>query len=338
MGKIHRTLLGYSNKRGLAVLHSFKDLESEDYRRQSTEIVNFSISTMNHALSCRSAEQLKSEYEELNFASELRPFYLEGIGMAAAISDNYLPKIVPFVKRNFLESLLETFDRKYHELILFGAGRGMAEVPDFNLYRLVNRYLPSMRWLIIDGYGFQKGFFAIAKDSSTYSVPSFKFPYFERAYVQGLSRCLGFYLADQPDLTANYVNRFKDAKAYDIWSGIGSAVAFLGAVEVNQFAEWVESDPEIKPYLAAGVALAARLLVPAGFDHDMLDAYSEKIWKIKSKDLASRVISLQEHLENTQMPDQSLYDEDTDYQNLRDIVLDEYASESYLQKFAGSIV
>lgn len=326
--------MGYKESRGLNVLYSFKDLSNENYRDLSSRIVDINIRSLNQALLLRCSKQLREAFNELSPNPELQPFFLEGIGMAAAISDNFMPRVVPFFKRNFLDNLLTDFDLGHRELILRGAGRGLAEVPPFNLYTMVEKYPPSIRWYIIDGYGFQRSYFSIPKNPSSYKIPNFRYPYFKRAYTQGLTRCLGFYLADRPQLASEYINRMTGCDTYDLWSGLGSAVAFLGAMDLDSYLNWLNSDSILKPYLATGIAFASRLLIPAGFSYQHLDLYAQNVWKITAKDLASRVINLQEHLKTSKMIDQSLYDIDTDYQILRDTILEEFVNNDRLQNFA----
>ena len=60
------------------------------------------------------------------------------------------------------------------------------------------------------------------------------------------------------------------------------------------------------------------------------------LWGISAKEITTRVLNLQAHLEATQMPDQSLYDEYTDYENLRDLMKEEFVAGTYLEKFQSS--
>ena len=146
MGKLHRFLLGYQEQRGIKVLNSFADLSTGPYQNYASEIVNTYISSLNKALISRSAEELYRDHEEHPCEDSFRPFQLEAIAMAAAISDNFLPSVVPFVKRDFLDQLIKVFGKSYGEMILLGAGRGMAEVPNFNVVvdKIVNLSLPGV--------------------------------------------------------------------------------------------------------------------------------------------------------------------------------------------------
>ena len=54
---------------------------------------------------------------------------------------------------------------------------------------------------------------------------------------------------------------------------------------------------------------------------------------MSAQEITSRVLNLQAHLEATQMPDQSLYDEYTDYENIRDLIKDEFLAGTRLEKF-----
>ena len=336
MGKLHRFLLGYKEDRGVKVLNSFSDLSEGPYRDYAAEIVFTYINSLNRALISRSAAELHREYNENQAQKDLMPFQLEASAMAAAISDNYLPSVVPLVKRDFLDKLIEVFGNSYREMILLGAGRGMAEIPNFNLHSIVAKYPPEVRWLIMDGYGFQKGFFEFPKNRNQIYIPKFKFPYFHKAYAQGLGRSLGFYLADQPSKINSYLERIQGAEASDLWSGVGSAVAFLGALTPEQFDEWSNANSEYRQFIAVGLALACRLQTQCGWHYETTDSYCKMLWGVSAQEITARVLNLQAHLEATQMPDQSLYDEYTDYENLRDLIKEEFVAGTYLQKFQSS--
>ncbi|MEE2925089.1 MAG: DUF1702 family protein [bacterium] len=336
MGKLHRFLLGYQEQRGVKVLNSFTDLSDGPYRSFASDIVNTYISSLNKALISRSAGELHREYDEKLGQKELRPFQVEAIAMAAAISDNFLPGIVPLVKRDFLDKLIEVFGSSYEEMILLGAGRGMAEIPNFNLYSIVAKYPPEVRWLIMDGYGFQKGFFEIPKNRSQIHLPKFKYPYFQKAYAQGLARSLGFFLADQPNKINSYLDRIQGAEASDLWSGVGSAIAFLATLTPEEFNEWSLSNTDYRQFIAVGLALACRLQTRCGWENETTNAYCEVLWGMSAKEITKRVLNLQAHLEATQMPDQSLYDEYTDYENLRDLIKDEFVAGTFLEQFQST--
>tara|TARA_Y100000589_G_scaffold249569_1_gene237640 strand:+ start:383 stop:1438 length:1056 start_codon:yes stop_codon:yes gene_type:complete len=336
MGKLHRFLLGYKENRGVDIMHSFPDLSKGQYREYAAEIVFTYINSLNKALISRSAAELHREFTENQIQDDLLPFQLEALAMGAAISDNFLPAIVPFVKRDFLDKLIEVFGKTYLEMILLGAGRGMAEIPNFNLHAVVAKYPPEVRWLIMDGYGFQKGFFEFPKNRKYIYIPKFKYPYFHRAYAQGLARSLGFYLADQPGKISHYLERVQGAEASDLWSGAGSAVAFLGALTAEQFKEWCDNHSEYRQFIAVGLALACRLQTQCGWHFETTNAYCEVLWGTSAKEITNRVLNLQSHLEATQMPDQSLYDEYTDYENLRDLMKEEFLAGTYLQKFVST--
>ena len=336
MSKFHRFLLGYKEERGLTVLNSFKDLSSGPYRNYASDIVHKYIGSLNRSLISRSAAELHQEYEDSLDGENLKPFHLEAIAMGAAISDNFLPAIVPLVKRDFLDKLIEVFGKSYEEMILLGAGRGMAEVPNFNLYSLVAKYPPEVRWLIMDGYGFQKGFFEVPKNRAQIHIPKFKYPYFQKAYAQGLARSIGFFLADQPSKINGYLDRIQGAEPSDLWSGVGSAIAFLATLTPEQFNEWSLSNTDNRQFIAVGLALACRLQTRCGWHNKITNSYSEILWGMSAEEITSRVLNLQAHLEATQMPDQSLYDEYTDYENIRDLIKDEFLAGTRLEKFQTS--
>ena len=66
------------------------------------------------------------------------------------------------------------------------------------------------------------------------------------------------------------------------------------------------------------------------------DSLARELFGATPRSITSRVLNLQAHLEATQMPDQSLYDEYTDYENIRDLIKDEFLAGTRLEKFQTS--
>lgn len=166
---------------------------------------------------------------------ELRGFAYEGAAMAFTVRDS--------VAGTRTRDLLLGSGRPHIFLAYIGIGFAMARLPR-PLWRKVlpdlagSPYFPTMSWLAVDGYGFDRAYFDTKRWVDRQHVPA-PYPwqgsadYFPRAVDQGIGRALWFiHGAQAPDVAAA-VLRFPEHRRADLWSGVGLAATFAGGCEAE---------------------------------------------------------------------------------------------------------
>jgi hypothetical protein len=217
------------------------------------------------AIETKSAREL--EWRLALVDPSLRGFAYEGATMAYTILD-----VMPGGGSRRTRDLLCGPGRPHLFLTYIGIGFAMARLPR-PLWRKVLPdltglpYHPTMSWLAVDGYGFDRAYFDIKRYIDGQRRPD-RYPwlgapeYFPRAVDQGIGRALWFIHGAQVTDVAAGIRRFASERRADLWSGVGLAAAFAGGcppddlVALRRFAG--EDDAEYPGQLALGAVFAAK--------------------------------------------------------------------------------
>ncbi|HKN97068.1 MAG TPA: DUF1702 family protein [Pseudonocardiaceae bacterium] len=160
-------------------------------------------------------------------------------------------------------------------LAYIGIGFAMARLPKA-LWRKVlpdldaSPYHPTMSWLAVDGYGFDRAYFDTRRWVDEQYVPK-PYPwlgrpdYFPRAIDQGIGRALWFIHGASPSGVAAAVQAFPEHRRADLWSGVGLAATFAGGATAAALAEVRERAGEHRPDLALGMVFAVKARTYADF-------------------------------------------------------------------------
>lgn len=199
-----------------------------------------------------------------------RGFAYEGAAMAATVRD-----AMAGGRGTRAKELLGGPGHPHIFLTYIGIGFAMARLPRVLWKKVIpdlteSPYHPTMTWLAVDGYGFDRAYFQTKRWVDEQRVPK-SYPwegsreYFLRAFDQGVGRALWFINGARPEAVADAVNRFDPHRHADLWSGVGLAATFAGGCDepgltrlrAASGAHWAE--------LALGVVFAVKARTYAGF-------------------------------------------------------------------------
>jgi enediyne biosynthesis protein E2 len=190
---------------------------------------------------------------------ELRGFAYEGATMAFTIRDT--------MRGHRTRDLLRGSGEPHIFLAYIGIGFAMARLPR-PLWRKVlpdlagSPFHPTMSWLAVDGYGFDRAYFDTRRWVERQYVPA-PYPwlgdpaYFLRAVDQGVGRALWFIHGGRPAAVAAAVGRFAPSRQPDLWAGVGLAATFAGGCEPEGLAALRSAAGPHRDELALGVVFAA---------------------------------------------------------------------------------
>jgi enediyne biosynthesis protein E2 len=153
-------------------------------------------------------------------------------------------------------------------LAYIGIGFAMARLPRPLWKKIIpdltgSPYYPTMSWLAVDGYGFDRAYFDTKRWVDEQKVPS-PYPwegspdYFLRAVDQGIGRALWFIHGARPAEVAAAVARFAGDRRPDLWSGVGLAAAFAGGCEAGELAVLRDAVAGHVAELGQGVVFAVK--------------------------------------------------------------------------------
>jgi enediyne biosynthesis protein E2 len=199
---------------------------------------------------------------------EVLGFAYEGVTMAFTVLD-------AMGRGHRVRDLLQGPGEPHIFLAYIGIGFAMARLPR-RLWKKVipdltgSPYHPTMSWLAVDGYGFDRAYFDTKRWVGEQKVPP-PYPwagapdYFPRAVDQGIGRALWFICGAQvPDVVAA-VQRFASHRHADLWSGVGLAATFAGGCGPEGLAALRRAAGEHWTALAQGAVFALKARTYAGF-------------------------------------------------------------------------
>jgi hypothetical protein len=254
-GRLGKLLLGIAPDEATALRRGFAI--SDPAMRQRLEQVGETFILGYHtALEHSSTDRLGGTLDTVD--NEWRGFAYEGAAMALVLLDYFTLR-----RRDRLGHFLVGPGAPHKYMIHVGVGWGLARIPVRGSAALQGLD-PVLKWLAIDGLGFHEGYFHWEKYSGGEMNNKRPGGYAARAFDQGLGRSLWFVKGGDVDQVAAQISDFAEERREDLWSGIGLACAYAGALNRDQL-ELLRA--AAGPYLggvAQGAAFAAKARQRAG--------------------------------------------------------------------------
>lgn len=206
-------------------------------------------------------------------APELRGFAYEGAAMAYTVRDAMAGGRGARPGSRTM-ALLAGPGAPHIFLAYIGIGFAMARLPRV-LWRTVlpdlpeSPYHPTMSWLAVDGYGFDRAYFDTRRVVDEQRVPR-PYPwagapdYFPRAVDQGIGRALWFIHGALVDQVATAVGAFAEHRRADLWSGVGLAATFAGGASGADLARLRAAGGPYAAEVALGSVFAIKARAYAG--------------------------------------------------------------------------
>jgi hypothetical protein len=160
-------------------------------------------------------------------------------------------------------------------LAYIGIGFAMARLPRVLWKKVLpdlgnSPYYPTMSWLAVDGYGFDRAYFDTRRWIDQQYVPT-PYPwlgdadYFLRAVDQGIGRALWFINGGRTDGVVAAVRAFAEHRQADLWSGVGLAATFAGGSDAQGLTELRDAAGAHHTELALGMVFAVKARTYSSF-------------------------------------------------------------------------
>lgn len=219
--------------------------------------------------------------------AEANPPKVRGVAYeGAAMGLTLLDFVLPYRKRL---AALVAVSGAYKPMVYVGAGMILPYLPVDPL-RVIARFDDAERWLILDGYGFFRGFFA-ARDSFDRQLrPDGLAGESARNFDSGLGRSLYFLSAADPDRIAAVVQKFPESRRRDLWGGVGLACGYTGgALDRAGFERLLHTSGGYAAEVAVGLAVAAGFREQTNHPADHTDGACTVFWGLEAVDVARLV-------------------------------------------------
>jgi hypothetical protein len=207
--------------------------------------------------------------------AEQRGFAYEGVTMAFTVLD-------AMGRGHRTRDLLTGPGSRHIFLAYIGMGFAMARLPKPLWKKVVpdlspDPYYPTMSWLAVDGFGFDRAYFETRRWVDEQKVPApYRWEgspdYFLRAVDQGIGRALWFIHGGQAADVAAAAGRFATHRQPDLWSGIGLAATFAGGCDSEGLAALRRAAGDDWSQLALGAVFAAKARAYSGMVPDHAQA------------------------------------------------------------------
>jgi len=255
MSTVRQRLLGISPDEASFAKRGFKAASDRTRQRLEKSGSTFVLG-YNEALRVDRVDRLADCLEQIEPA--YRGFGYEGAAMALALLDT----ITPWNRGRF-EQYLHGPARNHVYMVHIGAGWAAARLKrPFD--RATRKCDGLMRWLVADGYGFHEAFFSTRKTIDRQRRPSRIGGYAQRAFDQGVGRCLWFVNGAEVDRVTRTVNAFPAPRRGDLWTGVGLACTYAGADDQEHVRRLRDAAAAYLPQVAQGSAFAAKARLRAG--------------------------------------------------------------------------
>jgi hypothetical protein len=263
--KLRRSLLGVSHKKATA----FSKGNTEAWRHLETVV----LTALEGYHATLDSSKLELLVPRLNMVPlEMRSYAYEG----AAMGLTGLDCMLPWKKR--LQAYMAGPGAPHIYMVHIGVGEALALLrrnPEPFIARLKDRVIC---WLVMEGYGFHKGFFFSRRYIGEQVVPAYLSPYGRRIFDQGLGRSIWFLAgANVEDITAT-IAAFPVDRQADLWVGIGVACTYVGGVDRSTVEALQKASGPYEPQMAMGAAFVAKGRQLAGNPVPHTDMVCDILW------------------------------------------------------------
>jgi len=213
---------------------------------------------------------------------EMRSYAYEG----AAMGLTGLDLMFPWKRR--LRAYIAGPGAPHIYMVHIGAGEALAL-----LNRNPERFIASLEdrvicWLVMEGYGFHKGFFHSKRYLTEQKIPGRFSRYGQRIFDQGLGRSIWFLAGANVERIAATLATFSSARQADMWVGIGVACTYVGGVDRSTVEALQEVAGLYEAQMALGAAFVAKGRQLAGNPVPHTDLVCEALWGLTADQAAEK--------------------------------------------------
>ena len=208
------------------------------------------LDAKNKALTISNIEELNKILQKT--ISEFLSVSYEGASMGIAINN---------LEENHTLNKWQNFYQKYGKnhaaQVHIGLGWAINELNlDLNYY--MNNLEPMFKFRVIDGYAYYDGIFRRRRSVRMKQIPENLESLSLRAYDQGLGRSFWYIAQGEVDKLIRIISNFPKERQFDMWRGIGIAIAYVGGVENAELIELNDISGNCSKAFKCGIALVTQ--------------------------------------------------------------------------------
>ncbi|MEV1167822.1 DUF1702 family protein [Nonomuraea sp. NPDC049784] len=193
-------------------------------------------------------------------SAEQRPFGYEGAAAACTVLD-----LLTLTRGRRLHELLTGPAQHHRHAAYLGAGRAYALLR-LRPVRGARRAHPLLRWLAVDGFGFEWSLTRANRMVGERTMPDLLTRGHCAVFDQGLGRLLWYHDCASPGDVSARIGGYPPGRRADLWSGVGFAATYTGGAESDELwwlTEHAGADG-FRAHLAQGCAFAVAARLRSG--------------------------------------------------------------------------
>lgn len=273
--KLRRALMGVPPKKAT----SFSRGDSASWKHLESVVLT-ALEGYHLTLDSSKFEALIPRLDEIPL--EMRSYAYEG----AAMGLTGLDMMLPWKKR--LRAYMAGPGAPHIYMVHIGAGEALALLnrnPEPFIASLEDRVIC---WLVMEGYGFHKGFFHSKRYIAEQKVPKRFSRYGQRIFDQGLGRSIWFLDGANVECIAATLAAFPPSRRADMWVGIGVACTYVGGVDRSTVQALQKAAGPYEAQMAMGAAFVAKGRQLAGNPVPHTDLVCELLWGLSADQAAEK--------------------------------------------------
>ena len=281
--KLRRALMGVPPKKATA----FSRGDSEAWKHLEAVVLT-ALEGYHLTLESSKFEILIPRLDEIPLAT--RSYAYEG----AAMGLTGLDMLLPWKKR--LRAYMAGPGAPHIYMVHIGAGEALALMnrnPEPFIAALEDRVIC---WLVMEGYGFHKGFFHGKRYIVEQKIPRRFSPYGQRIFDQGLGRSVWFLAGANVERIATTLAAFPVSRQADMWVGIGVACTYVGGVDRQTVQALQKAAGSYEPQMAMGAAFVAKGRQLAGNPIPHTNLVCELLWGLTAEQAAAKTTAAFQNL------------------------------------------
>ena len=177
-----------------------------------------------------------------------------------------------------------------------GLGWAISELKlDVSAY--LNELENHLKYRVIDGFAYYDGKFKRRQSVRNQQIPENLDILDIRAYNQGLGRSFWYNAQGEVEKLTKLISIFPPERYYDMWRGVGVAVAYVGGISTSELKELMLQSNENLNALKCGIAIAIQTREKANAIVNDTEIICEFVLQSNTKTISEKLTQLEK--ENT---------------------------------------
>jgi hypothetical protein len=216
------------------------------------------------------------------------------LGYEAAAMGVALKSIEQTNSLKIWDDFYQNYGKNHASQVHVGLGWALSELnSDLSSYLVA--FDPFLKYRVIDGYAYYDAKFKRRQAVRMQQIPEKLDSLDTRAYNQGLGRCFWYNTQAEVEKLNRMINIFPKDRHYDMWRGVGVAVAYVGGIENLVLKELIKASNEHSLAFKCGIAIAIQTRTKANAIVDDTEGICKFIFNSNTKTITEKLNQPQEN-------------------------------------------